>query len=192
MPTTDQYVAMQAAVPARAYDPQATYRAIPFALRDGTPELYRFYPAFAPPAPYFDQAAGARRYANFYNPRDWALDMWLWDQDLKPVDCLGYSYTKKRGFGQWRGLYPQQWWSSLSCPADTFELFAYCVEGQCFALGTQAGVEGPFTTDDEIDLDASYAFGNQHKGHSAQFRSTLMDRQSFWYDLADTLRILSP
>ena len=183
------YVAMQAAVPSRAYDQNAPYRAIPAYARNNTPELYHDYPGFNPPAPYFSQAAGAGVYVNFYNERDWALGMWLMDQDLKPAGSMGYYYRSDIGF------YHQNlvgWPEPLAYDTNTFKLFAYCVEGQCKALGAQAGVKGAFNSDHEVNLNSKYAFGDAHKGHSAQFRSTLMQRWAFWSDLRDELEVANP
>jgi len=32
----------------------------------------------------------------------------------------------------------------------------------------------------KIDLDNEFSFGGNHKGHSAQFRSTVQKRWSYW------------
>lgn len=181
------YVAMQAAVPAAAYDFSAPFRAIPYPYSDSTPELYRYYCAFTPTRPYFYQAAGAGVYVNFYNQRDWALDWWLSDQNLKPDDSLGYTFDLSTNtFFQFQGQSSQR---ILTCPTNTFELLAYCVEGQCWALGAQTNVAGSFTTARELDLDATFAFGNAHKGHSAQFRSTNMRRAPFWTSFTTTVGV---
>lgn len=72
---------------------------------------------------------------------------------------------------------------------DTYNLFAYCVEDQCWALGAQANAGGAFVAGMQVDLDASFAFGNAHKGHSAQFRSTNMKRAPFWTTLSNRLGV---
>lgn len=177
-PLVAVYIAMQAAVPSGAYWLAAPFRAIPTIYFDGTSELYRYYPVFAPPDPYFSFAAGAADYVNFYNESDWALNLWLTDQNLKPDDTLGYSFESSTNtFLQFRGSPSQR---ILTVPANAYELFAFSVEGQCWALGSQPGVAGVFTTGRQLDLDAAFAFGDAHKGHSAQFRSTNMKRAAFW------------
>jgi hypothetical protein len=187
-PLVSVYVAMQAALPAGAYDLAAPFRAISFPYADNTPEIYRFYCTFSPTRPYFYQAGGASAYINFYNPLDWALDKWITDQNLKPVDTLGFSYDSSTNtFFQFRGQPSER---ILTCPTDTFELFAYCVEGQCWALGAQTNVGGVFQTSQQINLNTAYAFGAAHKGHSGQFRSTNMKRAPFWTALSDKLGVL--
>lgn len=181
------YVAMQGAVPAAAYDQLSPFRAIPSPYGDGTTELYRYYPVSSPARQYFYQASGAAAYINFFNPFDWALDKWLLDQNLKPVDMLGFSFDlSTSSFYEFRNGPNQR---ILTCPMDTFELFAYCVEGQCFALGAQANVGGVFAIDRQANLDGQFSFGSAHKGHSAQFRSTNMRRAPFWSLLATRLGV---
>ena len=108
------YVAMQGAVPAGAYDMAAPFRGIPYPYFDGTTELYRYYPTFSPSRPYFYQAAGAGVYIDFYNPLDWALNLWQTDQNLKPDDSLSYSFDFSTGtFYQYKGKPTQR---VLTCP----------------------------------------------------------------------------
>jgi len=171
------YAAMQSALPSGAYDFAAPYREIPFE-NDGTPELYRLYCETTPAEPYFHEVAGAAAYINFYNPVDWALDWWEFDQNLKPTDTLDYSYEAATSqFFRHRGTAAER---LLTCPTNTFELFSYGVESQCYALGQQAGVDGVFDPTREVRLDPEFNFGSAHKGHSAQFRSTNMKRAGFW------------
>jgi len=182
------YVAMQGAVPAGAYDMAAPFRGIPYPYFDGTTELYRYYPTFSPSRPYFYQAAGAGVYIDFYNPLDWALNLWQTDQNLKPDDSLSYSFDFSTGtFYQYKGKPTQR---VLTCPTNTYELFAYCVEGQCWALGAQINVGGAFDKTQQLDLNAAFGFGGAHKGHSGQFRATYMDREPFWNSLGNTLGVL--
>jgi hypothetical protein len=184
------YVAMQGAVPAGAYDMAAPFRPIPSSYFDGTTELYRYYPISSPARPYFHQAAGAGAYVDYFNPLDWALNIWLADQNLKPADTLGYSFDISTGtFYQNRGGPTQR---ILACPTDTYELFAYCVEGQCWPLGAQINVGGVFDQAQQLDLNAAFGFGGMHKGHSGQFRSTNMRRAPFWSALVNTLGVLPP
>lgn len=58
-------------------------------------------------------------------------------------------------------------------PPNTYEIFAYCDEARCYALGAQANVGGVFSSGGQLNLDAAYGFGNLHKGHSAQFNSDM-------------------
>ncbi len=186
-PLAAVYIAMQAAMPSGAYWLAAPFRAIPTIYFDGTTELYRSYPVFTPSRPYFNFAAGAADYVNFYNQSDWALNLWLTDQNFKPADTLDYSFEiSTNAFFQFQGTPSQR---ILTTPANTFELFAFCVEGQCWALGAQTNVAGVFTTARQLDLDATFSFGNAHKGHSAQFRSTNMRSAAFWTTFATRMGV---
>ncbi len=102
-------------------------------------------------------------------------------------ECLTPRMTDANVFYQFRGKPIQR---MLTCPVDTFELFAYSVEDQCFALGAQTGTRGKFSPDQEVEMDTSFGFGNKHKGHSAQFRSSYVKRAPFWNSLATKLNII--
>ena len=179
------YVAMQAAVAAHAYDPNATPRTIPVLADDGTPNRFAEYYTNGAPA-YFANSAGAGNFINFYNPQDYAFaaTRWQLDQDLKPAGTINYAwdgYEFSWGHGEDRQV--------LNFPEDTYQIFAFCDEARCYALGAQANVGGRFSYSEEIDLDDSYDFGSAHKGHSAQFRSTNMRRSLFWNDMLEKMRL---
>ncbi len=166
---------MQGAVPAHCYDASSPQRTIPSPLDDGTPNRYAQYWTNGAP-PYFSNIRGAVNYVNFFNTNDWALAYWRIDQNLKPANSIGYSYTGTN-FTLTVGANSQD----LVFPNDTYAIFSYCVEARCFALGAQSGVGGAFDAGAEVDLRLPpYNFGDAHKGHSAQFRSTNMKRATFW------------
>ncbi len=174
------YIAMQGAVPAHCYDQIADFRTISYPLDSGTLDRYANYPTNNGPC-YFHGTAGAGSYINFYNANDWALAVlhWQLDQDLKPD--LAYSY---KGTTFFAGSY------MLNLPQDTYQIFSYCDEARCYALGAQANVGGAFLPDQEIDLNASpYNFGSEHNGHSAQFNSDNMDRYLFWEQLLVSMNL---
>jgi len=93
---------------------------------------YANYPTNNGPC-YFSGTAGAGNYINFYNANDWALaaDHWQLDQDLKPDRAFFYN-----GINFFAGT------DMLSLPQDTYQIFAYCDEARCYALGAQANVSG--------------------------------------------------
>lgn len=112
-----------------------------------------------------------------------SLDRWHLNQNLKPDDTLGYDWTPAQGF---IASLPVR---NLEFPADRFEIFSFCAEARCFALGAQAGVGGQFVGN-QVDLDTKFAFGPQPKGHSTQFRSTITARGAFWSQLLIDLQLL--
>jgi len=170
------YIAMQGAVAAHAYDATATTRSLGL-LDSATPNCYANYWTNGAPC-YFANSAGAGTYVNFFNANDWALNgsHWQLNQDLKPDD--GYSpfipnFYFSRGDG-----------TRLNFPANTYEIFAYCDEARCYAIGAQVNVSGVFKKGavyQQVDLGQSpFNFVDTHKYHSGQFRSDNMSRTAFW------------
>jgi hypothetical protein len=171
------YVAMQAAVPAHCYDPAATTRTIPFPFDSGTPNCYAHYWTAAAPS-YFNGSAGAGTYVNFYNTNDYALGTLLWqlNQDTKPDDDRPYFYSEGNFYSGY--IDPS---TELFFPQNTYEIFAFCDEARCYALGAQPNVGGSFIPADQVELDiAPYNFDSTHKCHSGEFRSDNMSRAVFW------------
>lgn len=179
------YVASQAALPAHAYDSATTVREIPWLLDEGTPNRYAHYPTDGQPA-YFASVSGAARYVNFFNTNDYALNKWTINQNLKPDETESYLYVASPAAGHSQFLYHNLIDRDLYFPADTYELFAFCIESRCFALGAQPGVQGVFEAAAQVNLDTSFQFGSLHKGHSAQFRSTNIKRAQYWRQLITT------
>jgi hypothetical protein len=91
------------------------------------------------------------------------------DQDLKPDRAFFYN-----GINFFAGT------CMLSLPQDTYQIFAYCDEARCYALGAQANVGGAFAENQLNLFDSPFNFGSEHKGHSAQFNSDNMRCASFW------------
>ena len=196
------YVATQAASSARAYDntlppDAATY----YTLR--TPDSQGHYWADGSPS-YFTGSAGAGRWVNFYNPRDWALmgnsllfpanPGWLWIQSSKPDHSGGYYYaapTANVPFGYYQqnaGIdqkHDRNWpMNPLYFPADTYRIFAECAQSYSLAVGAEAGVGGTFTKGLQIDLSAApYNFTDIHLYHDGPFVSDNMNMAPYWNQL---------
>lgn len=182
------YVAMQAAVPSHAYDPTATVRTIPFPWDSGTSNRYAIYWQNGMPC-YFNGSAGAGTYVNYFNTNDFALSKWQIDQNLK-VD-MKYTWDSGSGgieryyYAEGPFNYPQRYF-----PQDTFELFSYCIEARCYALGAQRNIGGVFQTGSHVELDTSpYAYGPQHLYHSLEFRADGPRNILFWDAMLKTLEL---
>jgi hypothetical protein len=175
----DTYVAMQAAIPSHTYDANATNRSLGLIDDSATPNRYAHYWTNGAPC-YFNYSSGAVTYVNFFNANDWALnaDHWQLNQDLKPD--FGYSYNGYTG-RFFRGTFILD---ELFFPTNTYELFAYCIEARCYALGAQADVGGAFKANgiyQQVDLAAPpFSFDIQHKYHSGEFRSDNAQRWQYW------------
>jgi hypothetical protein len=176
------YVAMQAAVPSHAYDASRPTRSLG-TFDDLTPNRYAEYFQNGSP-PYFSGFRGADTYVNFWNPADAALSTWRLDQDFKPADSLSYDYDGEfRKYGDW----------ILQFPQDTHELFSFCVEARCFALGAQGAVGGQFDSDAEVYLEGPpFLFGDTFAEHSAQFEFTNMRSWQFWDQLLNSFEVSRP
>ncbi|OYV06260.1 MAG: hypothetical protein CFE26_07255 [Verrucomicrobiales bacterium VVV1] len=65
------------------------------------------------------------------------------------------------------------------CPGDRFQIFSWASEARSFATGAEPLTDGVFS--EFVNLNAApYNFDNMHKGHSAQFRSTIQKRWVYW------------
>jgi pimeloyl-ACP methyl ester carboxylesterase len=175
------YVAMQGAVPSHAYDSATPVRVLgPGGIQDsGTPNRYAQYPTNGAPC-YFNGSAGAGVYVNFFNTNDYALDKWQIDQNLKPDVGYGYSISKDRFY---KGIITG---TPIFFPADTYEIFSYCDEARCFAVGAQTSVGGVFFGN-QVNLQTTWPLDTHPNGgykdhvwHSAEFRSDFSSRAICW------------
>src|SRR5207249_2417202 len=133
------------AVPSHCYDPSTIIRSIGTA-DSSTPNIYAHYWLSNSPA-YFTDVEGAANYVNFYNESDYALGKWQVNQNLKPDNSLGYNFSFDSS-----GARFSKSGRELTFPLDTYELFAFCIEARCYALGAQEGVAGKFVWVNQVNL----------------------------------------
>jgi len=108
------------------------------------------------------------------------------DEDFKPDNQAGFSYDSILNKFFYGG-------SELDFLRDTYVILPYCATAFCYGLGEQANVKGAFLSlgePNQLDLDATFDFGNTHAGHSAQFNSDNMDLTTFWSTLLDQMGLL--
>ncbi len=176
------YAALQAAIPSHCYDAGATNRSIPFVLNNNTPNAYANYWQSGS-SNYFHGFQGASNYVNFFNTNDFALERWEFGQNLKPASSLTYSYDQIGG-KFYKGV------GELTFPANTHEIFSFCTEPRCYALGAQPNVGGYFNPTNQVDLNLSpYDFGEEIPGHSGQFRFSNQACWPFWKKLLESLNL---
>lgn len=120
---------------------------------------------------------------NFFNANDYALDKWTTDQNLKPDYSFGVQYHYD-GTNFSKGVFPP--YTLLLFPVDTYEIFAYCDEARCYALGAQPNVGGAFNGK-QVDLQTVWPLDTHPQGsykdhvwHSAEFRSDNIKQGGFW------------
>lgn len=124
---------------------------------------------------YYGIDAAAANLINFFNEDDYALDLWLTNQNFKPE--AGFQYNASTN----------KWGLTYEIPQDTYTIFASGAEARSFALGATPSVQGPFDRARQIDLNLPpYSFGGNQDGHSAQFYSTNMVRAPYWRELLDS------
>lgn len=197
------YVAAQAAIPANAYDDLLARPNVPYSPT--VEDVYGSYPYFNSPDGttycYFESSryAGAASFKNYYNPLDWALigktvaqPTWLLNQSTKPDNwTLGYNYVTPNAlhpsgfYRNWGAGYYD--FTNLFFPNDRYRIFAFCGQSWTYALGAQADVNGKFSGN-QVDLNAEFQFGREHKGHSAQFRSAYLYQHLFWRKLLEDMQ----
>jgi len=180
------YVALEAAMPSHCFDAGATNRAIPFLLDHNTPNVYaNFWQSGN--SNYYHGFQGADAYVNFFNARDYALGKWQLDQNLKPAESLNYSFDETT----------QKYYrlpTEKVFPTDTHEIFSFCSEPRCYALGAQQNVGGVFARSMaiQVNLDATpHNFGDAVIGHSGQFRYRIQTCWPFWDELLKALELKS-
>jgi hypothetical protein len=152
----------------------------------GSP-LPLFAPLPIPPqSPYF---AGIRasiktsealpRIVNWHNFLDFALGLWLPNQDTKPDFGYGFNYVDQLYHSDIGGIH------FLTFPADTFEIYSHISESRSRPLG--ASVHGIYRTGGDIgkdyNLNTAQGYANSPWDHSAEFLSTYMRRHGFWSQL---------
>lgn len=195
------YAACQGALAAHCFNPTGALN-MPFpSLRDdGTLNVYAQYqePGMAAPSSYLAPGflqGSAGSFVNFYNQRDYALSpiggafssgSWQTDNQLKPNQ--GYGYNGVDGFFK---STPGGGLAALRLPGDRHEIFSFGAESRSFAVGAAANVGGAFGS--EVNLDgATYNFGPEHIGHSAEFRSYAANRRAFWVQLLVSFQLRAP
>jgi hypothetical protein len=203
------YISAQAALSAHAWDNRTESMSFTYGLGPSTPDVYGYHwqvGATSEPhvwkkeqrPTYLDSSCmpSSTRYINHYNPLDWALSYGRWqlNQMLKPN--IGYEYganpshdiTSSTHRFYTFGL--GSTWSDLMFPNDRFRVFSFCAESHSYAVGQDGATQGMFGM--IVDLNADYSFGSAHKGHSAQFRSFIQKRWTYWRSVLDDMQIDYP
>jgi hypothetical protein len=184
------YVASQAAVSARAYDNTIPADATNLYALEGyavkTPDTEGHYYTNGAP-PYFNGIGGAAFFVDYYNQVDWALNLWVGDQGQKPQVPYFYNgptpsdpsgYFEARAFQSPRNLF---------FGTNTYEIFAMCAQSYSLALGAETSIADRFSETPSINLHgAPYNFGDEHPGHSEQFRFDNMTTAAYWNQLSNS------
>ena len=184
----DNYVLMQAAVPAHCYDTSlANYSRFDSPPLAYTPDTYRGYPGS------INNALNGSM-VNFFNTNDYALATGTyggaqanWEQNqqsLKPDNALGYFY-----YTDLNGAYfnPS---GNPNTPGrlvtDLYELMPFVARPHSKAAGAQPGIAG-IINGQEVDLHTSFGFDRPSEDHSAQFNWNVQRVEPFYVTLLNKL-----
>jgi hypothetical protein len=204
------YIATQAAISANTYDVGDHLDEPRWFLvaKDEQPNIYGFFSTgWAPDEPYFKGlTTKVERSFNYYNLKDWALTGVKWELSnaIKPrydfyySDIVGDKYhfdnTGDRFFRRIPSLYPDSNDPSqpeeevdldLGVDVDRYSIFSYILESQIKALGTQ-NVQKEFVATRDLKV---WGFNKRHYSHSRQFRSNIIQEQSYWRQVINDCRL---
>jgi len=178
----DNYVLMQAAVPAHCYDTTLPDYP-PFVAAEAgspTPDTYRGYPGAI-------SEALRGQIVNFFNTNDYALATGAilgksvcWDGNelsYKP-DTLYYVTS---GTNAWKSGFPSR------LLTDPREIMSFAARPRSKAVGAQPGVGGVISTIYEVDLTAQFNFRSDKTEHSAEFNWNIQALWPFYHTLLTSL-----
>jgi pimeloyl-ACP methyl ester carboxylesterase len=191
----DNWVLMQAAVPAQCFDTNAPNFQM---FLDGeavapTPDIYRNYAAGITNA-----LRPGGKIANFFNPTDFALWSWRYNQAFYTENLLGNGVTtiKPNAFmgyfsdGSNSGLRTNVWntsaWSIIyggyyvDGPTRTvtnmLELMPFVARPRSLAVGASPNVGGQIQGQ-QLDLENQLGFGGEPSDHSGEFNRNIQEPQ---------------
>jgi len=199
------YISAQAALSSHVWD--NTTAEMNF-FTPTTPNVYGYYwQSGATSEPHLWQSEGRPSYMspgympsstvfiNHYNPLDWALSYsrWQLNQSLKPDVFYHYEIINPLDLTDLKKRFWESPAKRLDFPDDRFEVFSYAAESRGYATGQQGATGGKFDTSKAVNLNSvDYQFGSAHKGHSAQFRSTIQKRWTYWTQALDDMKTQTP
>ncbi len=206
-PKVHTYISAQAAISSHVWDETTPLMPFPIGLGPDTPDVYGYYwqtGAQSRPHEWQEESRPSYMhssympssvfYINHYNPSDWALSFglgWQDNQMLKPN--VGYHYSIINPFDL-TDLNKRFWKdqaTKLNFPDDRFEIFSFAAESHSYATGQQGSTGGMFGAAVNLN-DTPFSFGGAHKGHSAQFRSTIQKRWTYWARVLNDMLITTP
>lgn len=189
----DNWVLMQAAVPAQCFDP-STPNFQPFLNEETmvpTPDVYKNYAAGITNA----LRAGGK-IANFFNPDDYALLFWRFNQAYNAANLLGngVSTMKPNAFFGYStdgtnsvlrtNVWNQSFWSAIyggyyengptRAVTNALELMPFVSRPRSLAVGAQPDVHGQIQGQ-SLNLEAQLGFGSSESDHSGQFNRNIQE-----------------
>jgi pimeloyl-ACP methyl ester carboxylesterase len=204
----DNYVLMEAAVPAQCYDP--TVANLPTLMdteqKVPTPDTYRNYAAGITRA-----LRGGGRLVNFFNRLDFALNTWVVNQNLhvphtngpvtmKPNTFLGYYTDGTNNLlrtNSWNQdflsiLYGGYYDGPSRAVTNLLEVMPFVSRPRGLTVGAQGGTRGMVSA--ELNLETQLGFSDKSYDHSGQFNRNIQEQQvgPFYFQLKRNLLRLAP
>jgi len=167
----NNYVLMEAAVPAHCYDTNAPLclGLVTEEFEHPTPNTYLGYPGAL-------TNALRGNIFNFFSTNDFALAAWVGNQLLqKPESDLGYQIIPPL----------QPYWVNTPI-TDPREIMAFCARPRSYAIGAQPGVHG-MISGAEVDLHVQFGFGADVSDHSGQYNRNIQQLGGFYFTLRQKL-----
>jgi Alpha/beta hydrolase of unknown function (DUF900)/Bacterial TSP3 repeat len=200
------YIAAESALSSHVWDSSTATMTFNPPLAFVTPNIYgHYWQTGSPTPPHMWEGEGRpsymasqymplqTKYINHYNPLDWALSFEHWQLNhlLKPD--LNYSYS----IPLWdTANIVKRFWKipnqNLLFPDDRYEIFSYAAQSRGYATGQQGATAGMFVPAQSVNLFEQFQFESTHKGHSAQFRSTIQKRWAYWTKVLGDFEIQLP
>ena len=179
----NNYVLMQAAVPASCYDTSFTNYAPMLAAEASqpTPNTYRGYPGAI-------SGAVSGHVYDFFNTNDYALATGTWggvavsweanQENYKPDTGFGYTTDGTNCFNARQGY---------RTVTDSREIMSFCARPRSKAVGAQPNVGGVLLTSGQVDLKGSFGFDTDKSEHSAEFNWNIQRLNGFYHTLLNAL-----
>jgi hypothetical protein len=181
----DNYVLMQAAVPAHCYQTNlANYSPFISLENSGfhTPDTYRGYPGT------INQAINGQM-TDFFNTNDYALAtgaMYIPIVGNVPINWEANQENFKPDGGYHYGTDGTNCWNLATSITDQREIMAFCSRPRSKAVGALGGVGGVIHGT-EIDLTSAYNFRGASNEHSAEFNWNIQRIEPFYVQLLTEL-----
>lgn len=202
-PVVHSYISAQSAIPAHSYDNTIPVPSDWTWLT--TPDVMGHYYSGQNDTSYLNGVQAKvqdGRLFNYFNPRDFALNLWEEGNKRKP-DSYAHGYNYHEG-DQNRETYKPNTGNPLtddyfyhfdgaldhlrrmrfpeepsSQTDDRFEIFARCAQSRSRTVGALSMVQGFIS----MPL-VRYEFNSRHLGHSKEFRSDIVAEKGFWEQAA--------
>lgn len=168
-----------------------------------TPNIYANFKNGTNQEPYMKDNALKTNLVNFSNPLDWALRSWKVSNITRPNSFSGYIYQEgdnvKETYLPGKGdAFMANVWPypdeeaiknrkilSLDRADQRYKIFSQCAESRSLTLGqTNQDVKG---FSDNFDLGTNVGYTDQHYSHSREFRSNIIEEDTFWKKAFDII-----